>query len=79
MNSRVLMEAVVRTPLAGTVERCVESLCQQGCAKVNQFIGALQAGQQPPGIEALDETERQALLEELVSIMMVYQCRCNDE
>lgn len=79
MNGRVLMEAVVRAPLTGSVERCVESLCQQGCAKVNQYINELQAGQQPPGIEALDRTERQALLEELVSIMMVYQCRCDDE
>ncbi len=72
------MGAGVQIRLAGTVEHCVESLCRQGCARVNESISALQSGQPVPGIEALDKTERQALLEELVSIMAVYQRSCDD-
>ncbi len=72
------MEADVQVPVARTVERGVELLCQQGCIRVNEYIGALQSGQSVPGIDALDKLERKALLEELVSIMTVYQCRCDD-
>ena len=78
MSDRVFMEAGVQVPLAGTIMRCVESLCQQGCARVNESIRALQSGRPVPGIGALDKTERHALLEELVSIMAVYQRSCDD-
>ncbi len=72
------MEADVQAPVARTVERCVEVLCQQGCSRVNEYIGALQSGQSAPEIDALDKPERKALLEELVSIMAVYQRSCDD-
>jgi hypothetical protein len=78
MNNQVLMKADVQAPVAETVERCVELLCQQGCPRVNESIGALQSGQPVVGIEALDKPGRDVLLEELVSIMAVYQCSCAD-
>jgi hypothetical protein len=78
MNSQVLRQADRQAPRAATVERCVELLCQQGCARVNEYIAALRSGQPVPGIDALDDAERHALLEELVSIMAVYHCGCDD-
>lgn len=72
------MKADTQAPLPGAVERCVELLCEQGCSKVSEYIDALQRGQSVPGIDELKEDERQALLEELVSIMAVYQCSCDE-
>ena len=72
------MKADTQAPLPGAVERSVELLCAQGCSKVSEYIDALQRGQPVPGIVELNEDERQALLEELVSIMAVYQCSCDE-
>jgi hypothetical protein len=78
MNSQVLIEAEARAPLTGTVDRYVELLCQQGCARVSEYISALQTGHSVPGVDELDPVERHALLEELISIMAIYQCSCDD-
>jgi len=72
------METDAQAPVAEAVERCVELLCRQGCSRVNEYIGALQSGQPVVGIETLDELGRDVLLEELVSIMAVYQRSCAD-
>ena len=72
------MRAETQAPPPGAVERCVELLCQQGCSKVSEYIDALQRGRPVPGIDVLNEGERQALLAELVSIMAVYQCSCDE-
>ncbi len=71
------METGRQVPREVTVERCVELLCQQGCARVNEYITALQSGQPVPGVDALDKSGRDALLKELESLMAVYQCRCD--
>jgi hypothetical protein len=61
------------TPMNATkVNHCVEDLCLQGCTLVRRFIDDLQAGRPVPGSEDLGEEERQALLQELRSIMSVY-------
>ena len=52
---------------------CVEQLCQQGCDKVYEYIDALQAGRQLPGIGPLSPAERRSVLTELRSIMAVYE------
>ena len=72
------MKAGMQAPLPGAVEHCVELLCQQGCSKVGEYIDALQQDKPVPGVDGLNEDERQALLEELVSIMAVYQCSCDE-
>jgi hypothetical protein len=77
-NGRVMMKTGAGKAIPGTVDHYVELLCQQGCGKVNQFIDALRSGQTVPGIEELGKAERQALLEELESIMAVYHCNCDD-
>ncbi len=59
------------------MDHCVEQLCQQGCARVSEYIQALRSGQPVPGTEGLDTAQRQLLLVELESIMSVYQCSCD--
>lgn len=55
------------------VERCVERLCQDGCDKVYEYIEALRAGRELAMTGALSGAERQAVLDELLSIMAVYE------
>jgi hypothetical protein len=55
------------------IERCVEQLCQQGCDKVYEYIDALRSGRQLPEIGPLTAAGRRAVLEELLSIMAVYE------
>ena len=59
------------------IDRCVEALCDQGCERVNGFIAALKAGQDFPEVAGLSMEERQTVLEHLVSIMAVYDDRCD--
>ena len=46
------------------IDQCVEGLCSQGAV--------LKAGQVFPGVEGLSREERQQVLEELLSIMAIY-------
>jgi len=56
------------------IERWVEQLCQEGCDRVYEHIDALQAGaRELPGIGPLTLSERRSVLNELVSIMAVYE------
>lgn len=57
----------------GAVERCVEQLCQQGCDKVYEYIQALRTGQELAATARLSAAERLSVLEELQSIMAVYE------
>lgn len=59
------------------VDRCLEQLCKQGCARVSGYIDDLRSGKPVPGTEALDRVQQQKLLGELESIMSVYQCSCD--
>jgi hypothetical protein len=54
------------------VNRCVEDLCLQGCTLVRHYIDDLQAGRPVPGSSELSDAERLELLQELRSIMSVY-------
>ncbi|HHC72309.1 MAG TPA: hypothetical protein ENK54_05365 [Thiotrichales bacterium] len=60
----------------GVIDACVEALCQAGCARVRQTIEALAAGAVVPGTEALNADQRRRVLEELESIMAVYDRPC---
>lgn len=65
------------------VEACLEALCLRGCRSVLRDIERLARGEAFPEVAALDPEERRRLLEELRSIMAVYEgaCRmpCADE
>jgi hypothetical protein len=59
-----------------TVQVCVDSLCEQGCDRVNACISALQNGDDFPEVAGMSATDRQVVLEELVAIMAVYDGSC---
>ena len=55
----------------------MEDLCDQGCDSVNGFIAALRAGQDFPEVAGLSMEERQRVLQNLESIMAVYDKQCD--
>jgi hypothetical protein len=55
---------------------CVEQLCQAGCKRVYEYIDALRAGRRLTEIGPLTLSERESLLDELTSIMAVYDSGC---
>ena len=59
------------------VELCVEALCQDGCRTVNEYICLLKTGEVFQEVAMLSRTERQAVLDELESIMSVYTGPCD--
>lgn len=50
-------------------------ICDQGCAHTRMLIQALEAGAAIQETTDLDEAERQAVLAELKSIMLIYDQR----
>lgn len=59
-----------------TVEACIDTLCEQGCSKVNACISALQNGEDFPEVAGLSVADRQVVLQQLVAIMAVYDGNC---
>lgn len=55
------------------IEQYVELLCQHGCERVYAYIDALRAGRQLAETGPLSPGERAQVLEELQSIMAVYE------
>lgn len=55
------------------IAHCIEVLCQKGCKEVSLIILALERGEVMAETQELNENERQAVLQELKSIMAVYQ------
>ena len=53
--------------------RCIEILCQKGCKEVSRVILALEREEPMAEVRDLDKSERQAVLDELKSIMAVYR------
>jgi hypothetical protein len=62
--------------LNATVQACVDRLCEQGCSRVNACILALQNGEEIPEIAGMSAVDRQSVLQELMSIMAVYDGSC---
>ncbi len=58
------------------VEKCVESLCQNGCAAVNATITAMEYDLDNVALDGLVEEERRQVLKELKAIMSVYDAPC---
>ena len=57
------------------VEQAVDEICALGCDTVATYIAALRQAQLRPEYETLDVSQRAVLLEELQSIMAVYEAR----
>jgi len=55
------------------VSQHVEQFCQQGCQKVYRVIAGLEQGEKLQEVDNLAPKERRLLLNELKSIMQVYQ------
>ena len=59
------------------VDRCIESLCQNGCAAVRATIVALEAGLDVSQTEGMSVQECKLVLVELKAIMDVYERPCS--
>ncbi|VAW58235.1 hypothetical protein MNBD_GAMMA11-1245 [hydrothermal vent metagenome] len=57
------------------VNQAVEAICNTGCNSVNAVIHTLESGHSVKGIEDFSQTETMILINELRSIMAVYECR----
>lgn len=57
------------------IAQCIERLCQSGCTDVRNTIARLEANQAVAHVEGLTAQERRQVLEELKSIMAVYDVR----
>lgn len=57
------------------IQQCVETLSLKGCEEVTRIIAALERGEQVADTLELTADERLATLNELKSIMAVYQAR----
>jgi hypothetical protein len=60
-----------------TVETCVDHLCEQGCSRVNGYIDALKNGEEFPEVAGMSAADRQAVLQQLIEIMAVYDGVCD--
>lgn len=59
------------------VEVCVECLCNQGCKAVWSYIATLERGDSIPETEGLGPREVRQVLDELKSVMAVYEGTCS--
>lgn len=55
----------------------VEQLCAAGCQAVSQHIASIEAGYLPNEMQALNSDDRRLVLNELKTIMAVYE-RCGE-
>jgi len=56
--------------------KTIDAICALGCTVVSGYILALQKGELRPEYQSLDEIQRASLLQELQSIMSVYEGKC---
>lgn len=59
------------------IDRCIELLCQNGCREVTRIIGVLERDEPLAETDGLDGAERGAVLQELKTIMAVYDRPCD--
>lgn len=57
------------------ITQCVELLCESGCSEVRSTITRLETDQMVSQVEGLNAEERRQVLDELKSIMAVYDRR----
>jgi len=59
------------------VNQCIEALCANGCEAVRATISSMEMGSSPSQIHNLDQDEYNIVLNELKSIMSVYDTQDN--
>ncbi|TCV85894.1 hypothetical protein EDC63_108102 [Sulfurirhabdus autotrophica] len=57
------------------INQCIEIACEKGCTEVNAIIEKLETGLPVPEASMLNEAEQEVLLQELKSIMAVYESK----
>lgn len=62
--------------LSKSAEQCVHYYCDKGCKIVLEVIAELEAGQSVERISDLSVPDQKAVLEELKTIMSVYDNQC---
>ena len=60
------------SPTPAHVQSVIESICELGCDRVNEIIGALECGDPVEETRGLDKSDQQRVLMELKVIMAVY-------
>ncbi|MDH5446745.1 MAG: hypothetical protein OEY52_14430 [Gammaproteobacteria bacterium] len=65
-------------PHIHSVDEIIEALCQEGCQAVRLYIDQLESNSPIELLNGLDDLEKQKILNELQSIMSVYD-RCQLE
>jgi hypothetical protein len=60
------------------ISLCVEALCSHGCERVSAYIAVLKSGQVFAEVANLSVTERQQVLDELLSVMAPYEEKGED-
>jgi hypothetical protein len=58
------------------IDLSIEALCHRGCSEVTRIIGILERNEPLPETDALNASERSAVLHELKAIMAVYDRPC---
>ena len=59
------------------VNKCIEALCANGCEAVRATISSMEMGSSPTQLHNLDQDEYSTVLNELKSIMSVYDTQDN--
>lgn len=59
------------------VNQCIEALCANGCEAVRATISSMEMGSSPTQLHNLDQDEYSTVLNELKSIMSVYDTQDN--
>jgi len=57
------------------INACVERICDLGCSRVYQTIKLMEQGEAVPELKGTNEKTHPAVLEELKTIMAVYDAR----
>ena len=59
------------------VNQCIEALCANGCEAVRATVSSMEMGSAPTQLHNLDQDEYRTVLNELKSIMSVYDAQDN--
>jgi hypothetical protein len=77
LTDRMLNQATTLPTLSARSQAAIDALCERGCRHVRDIIDQLETGHQAiPELQQLSAAERIGVLNELKSIMAVYDQRC---
>ncbi len=59
------------------LQQIIDTLCNDGCKAVSAYISEMEAGNYPAQMQSLSNSQKEIILNELKSIMAVYD-RCGN-